>query len=147
MFTGRALEAFNPVKKSFNWQPQGEDIFAPSYAYWPLAHNFGISFRFLDMGLDILARPHTLRLEGALISGRSWPDVQKFLGPPAWPKEPFYGDIIQLTETGGLNLPACPPKPLFLINQPRGECLLFDPFPSSSIPSSPRLPRSLSCLN
>ena len=125
-FSGEALSVFIQVRKAFHWRTGGKGCFPPHYAYWPLSLSRGIAFRFLDSGRDSLGRPHTLRLEAALVAGESWEAISVYIAPASWPERICLTDTVNLSFSGGPEFQHPLEKPVFLLPPINCECVLFD---------------------
>ena len=124
-FSGEALSVLIQVRKAFHWRTGGKGCFPPHYAYWPLNPSRGLAFRFLDSGRDNLGRPHTLRLEAALVAGESWESISAYIGPASWPEQVCPSDTVNLSPSGGPEFSRPLEKPVFLLPPTNCDCVLF----------------------
>lgn len=124
-FGAEALKIFHKVRQSFNWRGAGVEPFETCLAYWPMGISVGLSIRFLDMGRDYFGRPHTLRLEAALVREKSWLALKNYLGLGSWPKDLCQGDQVELIQANEIPFLRAPTSPLFIAKPKNVDCPLI----------------------
>ncbi|MDR2386004.1 MAG: hypothetical protein LBE80_00280 [Deltaproteobacteria bacterium] len=124
-FGPEALKIFHQVRRSFNWRGRAGERFETGQAYWPMGEMVGLSLRFIDVGRDYFGRPHTLRLEAALVREKSWLGLKGYLGLGSWPKELCLADQVDLAQTDEIALLRPPSLPVFIVKSKNLDCPLI----------------------
>lgn len=97
--------------RTFSWVG-GDQLYAPCYAYISARDSdTSLVCRILDVGPDETGRPHTFRLEGALLE--TSPDTEwlaSVLRPEAWPQEPLNIENARIHPIVSLNPVVSPPR-------------------------------------
>ncbi|QGJ70971.1 Hypothetical protein PBC10988_26740 [Planctomycetales bacterium 10988] len=102
-FPQKAIFEFEQLAKSFQWKGGGgNEPYSDCFALWPLPSGEVLVARFRDVGRDQLDRPHTVRVEAALVAKKGlsdWPqDLGRMLQAKAWPTldEPEFSQSLSL---------------------------------------------------